>query len=233
MLRRHNLGKEALSTQGWPCKRWQLAAICWLQFSHLESKSLHSRGSERCQRVHIILIGLPLRSLWQTEMRPKSLLRRDLRSQLLQPSHSDIGRQKGRTLGRKSPRTCHSHEVPVSTGWYKTFQELLYRGHRWRLFMKCLYSKIRCFFETTKALFLCSEIVTGFLVNSWKTTIYQKCHVISKLLIALYAFVYFLVLLLFYWSSRDWTQGLEHARQELYHWAASPVLNCSFFYFSF
>lgn len=166
-------------------------------------------------------------------MRPASVLRRGLVSQLLQQSHSDTGRQKRRTSGRKLPRTCHSCEVPVSTGWHKTFQELLYRGHRWRLFMKCLYSKIRCFFETIKALFLCSEIVTGFLVNSWKTTVYQKCRVISKLSIAPFAFVYLLVLLLIYWNSRDWTQGLEHARQELYHWAASSVLNCSFFYFSF
>lgn len=101
MLRRHNLGKAALSTQGWPWKRWQLAAICWLQFSHLESKSLHRRGSEGCQFVRIILIGLPLRSLWQMGMRSKSVLRRDLVSQLLQWSHSDTGRQEGRTSGRK------------------------------------------------------------------------------------------------------------------------------------
>lgn len=65
--------------------------------------------------------------------------------------------------------------------------------------MNCLYSKIRhssWLFETINTLFLCSEIVTGFLVNAWKTTIYQKCNVISKLSITLFSFPYLFVLLL-------------------------------------
>lgn len=173
-------------------------------------------------------------------MRPKSVLRRDLVSQLLQRSHSDTGRQEGRTSGRKLgqlPTNCQRLVTATRYLWAQDDVRLSKNystgvtdeDYLWSAFIL----KLDAFFETIKALFLCSETVTGFLVNSWKTTIYQKCRVISKLSIALFAFVYLLVLLLIYWSSTDWTQGLEQTRQELYHWAASPALSCLFFYFSF